>query len=326
MFAELTECRDTCETPLKISNNIKICIQPKKPGLCKTDIPRWWFNMSSCTCEQFSYSGCGANDNNFMSESDCQASCECRDCKCDLPIQSGNEVVCLYSDYILSYGFNKVTCQCEEFFYSGCGGNANRFPTREKCEARCDYECSTPKCEVPADPGSCQNYVYNSRYYYDKDTCQCKKYLYGECEGNGNNFETTEECLSACGGYGRCDNEYANCYLPKDSGSCDALVERFYYDHLACKCKKFMYGGCKGNANNFLSEEECNNSCREVTCQTCNLPKDRGTCTGFFVQYYYNNQTCQCEQFVYGGCHGNENRFETIEDCQGTCGSIQCPK
>ncbi|KAL4230529.1 Serine peptidase inhibitor [Mactra antiquata] len=199
MFDNLTECRNTCETPLKISNNI--CTQPKKPGPCKAYMPRWWFNSSSCSCEQFVYGGCGANDNNFMSESDCQASCKCRDCVCDLPIKpyGDGEIRCLA--HILSYGFNNVTCQCEDFFYSGCGGNANRFPTREECEARCDDTCSTQTCELPIDPGPCQSLVPIPRYYYDKDTCQCKKFYYGGCEGNSNNFETTEECLNACGGY-----------------------------------------------------------------------------------------------------------------------------
>lgn len=35
--------------------------------------------------------------------------------------------------------------------------------------------------------------------------------------------------------------------------------------------------------------------------------------------FFYNSQTGQCEEFNYGGCFGNENNFETIEECQETC-------
>lgn len=37
------------------------------------------------------------------------------------------------------------------------------------------------------------------------------------------------------------------------------------------------------------------------------------------LQYYYNKKAGVCKQFVYGGCRGNENRFETIESCREMC-------
>ena len=33
--------------------------------------------------------------------------------------------------------FNSVTQDCEKFVYSGCGGNANNFPSKAACESRC---------------------------------------------------------------------------------------------------------------------------------------------------------------------------------------------
>ena len=30
-----------------------------------------------------------------------------------------------------------MTDQCEEFTYSGCGGNDNQFPTKQECEQAC---------------------------------------------------------------------------------------------------------------------------------------------------------------------------------------------
>ena len=36
---------------------------------------------------------------------------------------------------------------------------------------------------------------------------------------------------------------------------------RWYFDTKQHKCLKFVYSGCLGNANNFESENECNENC-----------------------------------------------------------------
>ncbi|KAK3724972.1 hypothetical protein QZH41_005873 [Actinostola sp. cb2023] len=53
--------------------------------------------------------------------------------------------------------------------------------------------------------------------------------------------------------------------------------------------------------------------------EVCSLPKDPGTCFSLTYRYYYNQQTAKCEQFDYGGCQGNANNFETLEECQNKC-------
>ncbi|WKY05233.1 hypothetical protein Q1695_005893 [Nippostrongylus brasiliensis] len=37
-----------------------------------------------------------------------------------------------------------------------------------------------------------------SRYGYSKEKKSCVEFIYGGCSGNGNNFETLEECKKAC--------------------------------------------------------------------------------------------------------------------------------
>ncbi|XP_026580626.1 kunitz/BPTI-like toxin [Pseudonaja textilis] len=51
------------------------------------------------------------------------------------------------------------------------------------------------------------------------------------------------------------------CYLPADTGPCEALIIRFYYNSTLNKCQKFNYGGCRGNANNFVTKDECHRTC-----------------------------------------------------------------
>uniref|UniRef100_A0A8C5RIG1 BPTI/Kunitz inhibitor domain-containing protein n=1 Tax=Laticauda laticaudata TaxID=8630 RepID=A0A8C5RIG1_LATLA len=51
------------------------------------------------------------------------------------------------------------------------------------------------------------------------------------------------------------------CYLPAETGPCEALITRFYYNSALNKCQKFTYGGCHGNVNNFETKEECHHTC-----------------------------------------------------------------
>lgn len=38
-------------------------------------------------------------------------------------------------------------------------------------------------------------------------------------------------------------------------------VKRFYYNSAFDRCESFEYFGCSGNNNNFLTREQCENSC-----------------------------------------------------------------
>ena len=51
----------------------------------------------------------------------------------------------------------------------------------------------------------------------------------------------------------------------------------------------------------------------------CKLPPLSGPCYGYFEMWYYNTTTKRCEQFIYGGCAGNGNRFENKKECEAKC-------
>ena len=54
---------------------------------------------------------------------------------------------------------------------------------------------------------------------------------------------------------------------------------------------------------------------------TCGLPPESGSCYAHFTNWHYNAKKKKCVEFVYGGCGGNGNNFETFERCQSSCGN-----
>ncbi|XP_023595665.1 tissue factor pathway inhibitor isoform X2 [Trichechus manatus latirostris] len=121
------------------------------------------------------------------------------------------------------------------------------------------------------------------------------------------------------------------CALKADDGPCRAMMKRFFFNIHTQQCEEFVYGGCEGNQNRFESLEECKEKCtrdyqkimktalQKGKPEFCFLEEDAGICRGYITRYFYNNQSKQCERFKYGGCLGNLNNFESLEECKNTC-------
>ncbi|XP_056326489.1 collagen alpha-6(VI) chain isoform X1 [Danio aesculapii] len=128
----------------------------------------------------------------------------------------------------------------------------------------------------------------------------------------------------------------ARCFLAREPGRlCGTYVSRWYYRQQTNKCMRFWYGGCDGNENQFLTEDECLRECGSTdpldeisSTESKNLPQDpnicqlesyAGSCSNFTLKWAFNSRSGQCVQFWYGGCEGNDNRFNTQEDCEIRC-------
>ncbi|KAL7674908.1 hypothetical protein ACOME3_001179 [Neoechinorhynchus agilis] len=217
---------------------------------------------------------------------------------------------------------------------SGCFGQMT-IPSFPDVEGGSGQGVGGFKCRLPVDPGPCMAMI--PRYRYDYTTQSCKRFMYGGCQGNGNNFETKEQCESECkprhgqtggGGGGDGGDDAMACQQPKDEGPCKGYEPRYYFNGF--QCKRFIYGGCQGNRNNFGSKELCEKRCMRggsgsgsgeqeppYNPMACQQPKDEGPCRGSVLRFYFDGN--RCRRFIYGGCQGNENNFKSKKICQRTC-------
>ena len=63
---------------------------------------------------------------------------------------------------------------------------------------------------------------------------------------------------------------------PSVSGPCQESLHRYFFDAETETCEAFVYGGCGGNANNFLTLQDCNDKCNPSINpqQRCNQPRN----------------------------------------------------
>ncbi|XP_062274553.1 kunitz-type protease inhibitor 2 [Scomber scombrus] len=174
--------------------------------------------------------------------------------------------------------------------------------------------------------------------------------------------------------------DHVRCRLPMRVGLCRASFPKFYYDVTNQSCRRFVYGGCGANGNNFDSQEECEAACSGVTgsvlpdesspappgvpvksprmapafssdvaqesaapaetkptetqhaekkemqadefAELCGAEPVVGPCRAAFQRWFYSSKTGGCQSFVYGGCQGNKNNYKNQESCMSTCATV----
>ena len=74
----------------------------------------------------------------------------------------------------------------------------------------------------------------------------------------------------------------------------------------------------------FETSEQCELKCVKPNgTEACKLPLvnpvSSSSCQQNTTRFYYDIKLAVCRSFVYTGCHGNANNFETLEECEAQC-------
>ena len=130
---------------------------------------------------------------------------------------------------LLRYHYNQLSRTCNQFRYSGLGGNENNFLTKAACEARCPVFVSPCAAGAPEMDESLMPIACSAA---DNSTCS---------PGHWCHIGASEQTTICCSGASQ-----ALCEEPRVTGSGDASLPRWYFNPLTKQCLPFIYHGNGG--------------------------------------------------------------------------------
>ncbi|XP_050720174.1 mucin-5B-like isoform X2 [Eriocheir sinensis] len=133
------------------------CYLDPEEGPCEALLPRYYYSHATDRCEKFYYGGCEGNSNRFTTLEECLQTCGVASnattlvpSACHLQWDAGT---CQGSR--LKYYYDARADQCFGAYYSGCGGNGNRFNSVLECMQTCSGAGTTTSTPCDNDLKSC---------------------------------------------------------------------------------------------------------------------------------------------------------------------------
>ncbi|VDP19661.1 unnamed protein product, partial [Onchocerca flexuosa] len=146
---------------------------------------RWYFDQNSRQCLQFTYSGIGGNENNFLTSNACMQKCPILRNPCPL-----NSIGTSTSNFLTLAKCNAQNAySCPPTYWCHIGGDAD---TTVCCPGASD------PCQLPLSQGFITDNGPFTRWFYDHISGSCKPFQYAGIGGNQNNFLTRSDCTKRC--------------------------------------------------------------------------------------------------------------------------------
>ncbi|MGH0149838.1 UNVERIFIED_CONTAM: hypothetical protein FKN15_035466 [Acipenser sinensis] len=258
------------------------CMLPYATGPCSEWAGRWYFVPSSGACSQFWYGGCHGNRNSFLSEQECLS--ECKGQADVQPVSGGGQDV------------QAQTLQLEKEDSRG-----DRRPHSPGKEILRGDNWRKPLAETHSSTGSQSQSQSQSVQKVFTISHKTGPRLTIEKRPSGHTPPSSAGEISSHGGKASSSRSPFHsgqaqrvevthpvaCLLPYATGPCSEWAGRWYFVPSSGACSQFWFGGCHGNRNSFLSEQECLSECKgqadvqpvsgggqDVQAQTLQLEKE----------------------------------------------------
>jgi len=105
------------------------CKLPPDPGSCSDSVERYYYDQNQNECFSFSYTGCGGNDNNFLTYSRCRVfcggelMCTCPQGATDCSVANGCAACPISSNYAGGTECNDPGLYCNDGIPCSCGAD-----------------------------------------------------------------------------------------------------------------------------------------------------------------------------------------------------------
>ncbi|XP_063763423.1 kunitz-type protease inhibitor 2 [Eleginops maclovinus] len=183
------------------------------------------------------------------------------------------------------------------------GERRHVVPLMEDGEPRSN-ESNRLHCLLPPQVGSCRASL--PRFFYNSSSQTCSHFLFGGCQSNGNNFLTKGGCEESCGGV-------TGAVLPVDSTPAPDLPAK------APRMGLHSDVSVVRSEDSQLPPPQDQEMSAELFAERCGAQPEVGPCRAAFQHWFYSRETGGCQTFIYGGCQGNQNNYETKQRCMDTC-------
>uniref|UniRef100_A0A1I7YI99 Kunitz/Bovine pancreatic trypsin inhibitor domain protein n=1 Tax=Steinernema glaseri TaxID=37863 RepID=A0A1I7YI99_9BILA len=174
----------------------------------------------------------------------------------------------------------------------------------------------TNECVGGAVPGPCASSM--ARWFYDESEQRCKPFQYSGCGGNGNNYGSETACEKRCvPGLGAAKCLKGAEPLKTASGAPVNCAKTECPTGYKCSVVQRSSVCCPDVEKSPVAASL---DLGPATNDVCQLPKERGPCDRYELRFHYDSNLKECKYFFFGGCEGNANNFEHVEDCEKACG------
>uniref|UniRef100_A0A8C1R3F1 Amyloid-beta A4 protein n=1 Tax=Cyprinus carpio TaxID=7962 RepID=A0A8C1R3F1_CYPCA len=133
--------------------------------------------------------------------------------------------------------------------------------------------------------------------------------------------------------WGGAENDYSDNSMTRDAGSEPAVVED---DEDQDEEEELLDKDQDGDGDEDVDEDEeerqsisvamttttTTESVEEVVREVCLASAETGPCRATLTRWYFVREEGRCAPFIYGGCGGNRNNFESEEYCLSVCSGV----